>query len=91
MSLNLVTALNGERVSTTMVADTICDPDTCFIISNVNTYNASKVCIYSSLLLKIFAAIIDKHSKSRSGAVCLGLHCLPLLTLVIYAADDINR
>ena len=32
-----------------------------------------------------------KRCGSRSGAVWLGPHCLPFLTLVIYAADNMNR
>ena len=42
MSLNLDCALTEERVSKSAVSDIICDPDTCFILNNVNPYSASK-------------------------------------------------
>ena len=43
------------------------------------------------LTLLTYECMMGKQSGSRSGAVYLCIHCLLLLTPVIYAADDINR
>ena len=76
MSPNLETALTGERDSKSMVTDTICDPDTCFILSNVNTYNASKACICCKYLLPLLIDIVNQDEEQSVWvyAVCLYLH-----------------
>ena len=45
----------SQHTHKSTVSDIICDPDTRFILDNVNSYSASKKC----LLLQIFADSID--------------------------------
>ena len=84
MSLNLDCALTRERISRNTMSDIICDPDTWFILNNVNQYSASKTAqaFYCKYLLTLLtyecveanSVDLDQEQSDWVHFVCVYLH-----------------